>query len=170
MLQPRGGIRVGERCATPGTRSRPRERAFLARLTCDNGALVPLAGLEPATCCLGDNCPSSGLYGSVGSSQVTLGDDSGESGLVRFSCGLWNDRGNDHLSKRLPESGAPKLRPGPAGRRLDHRAEVALRESQAARPGASVVGDNVWLATDRLTTLGLKWLCDVDFGHGFWTR
>jgi hypothetical protein len=29
-----------------------------------------------------------------------LGDDSGESGLVRCSCGLWNDRENDHLSKR----------------------------------------------------------------------
>jgi hypothetical protein len=29
---------------------------------------------------------------------------------------------------------------------------TALRQSQAARPGASVVGDNFWLATDRLTT------------------
>jgi hypothetical protein len=66
-------------------------------LTC---ALVPLAGLEPATCCLGDNCPYSVLCGSVGSSQVRLGGVSGQSGLVRFSCGLWNDRQNDHLSKR----------------------------------------------------------------------
>jgi len=29
-----------------------------------------------------------------------LGGVSGESGLVRFSCGLWNDRENDHLSKQ----------------------------------------------------------------------
>ena len=29
-----------------------------------------------------------------------MGGDSGESGLVRFSCGLWNDRENDHLSKQ----------------------------------------------------------------------
>jgi hypothetical protein len=28
--------------------------------------LVPLAGLEPATCCLGDDCPSSALGGPVG--------------------------------------------------------------------------------------------------------
>src|SRR5215207_10209671 len=47
---------------------------------------------EPATCCLGDNCRSSVLYGPVGSSQVRLGGVSGERGLVRFSCGLWNDR------------------------------------------------------------------------------
>jgi hypothetical protein len=64
----------------------------------------PLAQLEPATCCLGDNCQSSVLYGSVGSGQVRLGSHSGQCGLVRFSCGLWNDRQNDHLSKqsRLP--------------------------------------------------------------------
>jgi hypothetical protein len=63
--------------------------------------LVPLARLERATCCLGDNCQSSVLYGSVGSSQVRLGDDSGESGLVGFSCGLWNDRENDQLSRQF---------------------------------------------------------------------
>ena len=63
--------------------------------------LVPLAGLEPATCCLGDNCQSSGLYGSVGSSQVRLGGVSGECGLVRFSYGLWNDRENDQLGKQV---------------------------------------------------------------------
>ena len=44
---------------------------------------------------LGDNCQSSGLYGLVGSGQVRLGDDSGESDLVRWSCGLWNDCEND---------------------------------------------------------------------------
>src|SRR5215207_9854826 len=50
--------------------------------------------------CLGDSCQSSVLYGSVGSGQVRLGGASGESGLARLSCGLWNDRENDHLSKR----------------------------------------------------------------------
>jgi hypothetical protein len=52
--------------------------------------------------CLGDNCycHSSGLYGSVGSGQVRLGGVSGECGLVRFSCGLWNDRENDQLSEQ----------------------------------------------------------------------
>jgi hypothetical protein len=30
-----------------------------------------------------------------------LGGVSGESGLVSLSCGLWNDRENDHLSKQL---------------------------------------------------------------------
>jgi len=32
--------------------------------------------------------------------QVRLGGVSGESGLVRFSCGLWNDCENDRLSKQ----------------------------------------------------------------------
>jgi hypothetical protein len=32
-----------------------------------------------------------------------------------------------------------------------------------------VIGDNVWLETDRLTTSGPRRLRDVDFGHGFWT-
>ena len=59
------------------------------------GSQVGCQNPQPATCCLGDNCPSSGLYGSVGSGQVRLGGDSGESGLVRFSWGLWNDRQND---------------------------------------------------------------------------
>jgi hypothetical protein len=86
-------LRLGRPC-------RLSEDGFLAQLTCDNGSFVPLAGLEPAACCLGDNCQSSVLYGPVGSSQVRLVDDSGESGLVGCSCGLWNDRENDHLSKR----------------------------------------------------------------------
>jgi hypothetical protein len=29
-----------------------------------------------------------------------LGGDSGESSLVRCSCGLWNDRENDQMSKQ----------------------------------------------------------------------
>jgi Integrase core domain len=68
---------------------------------------VPLAGLEPATCCLGDNCRSSVLYGSVGSSQVRLGGVSGECGLVRFSCGLWNDRENDQQCKQRVRYAGP---------------------------------------------------------------
>jgi hypothetical protein len=62
--------------------------------------LVPLARLKRATCCLGDNGQSSALYGSIGSGQVRLGGVSGESGLFGFSCGLWNDRENDQLSKQ----------------------------------------------------------------------
>ena len=54
--------------------------------------------------CLGDTCQSSVLDGPVGSGQVRLDDDCGESGLVRFSCGLWNDCETDHLSK---QSGLP---------------------------------------------------------------
>ena len=61
--------------------------------------MLALGRLERATCCLGDNCQSSGLYGSDRSRQVRFGGVSGEPGLLRFSCGLWNDRQNDHLSK-----------------------------------------------------------------------
>jgi hypothetical protein len=50
--------------------------------------------------CFGDDCPSSGLYGSVGSSEARLGVNSGEPRLVRFSCGLWNDCQNDHQGKQ----------------------------------------------------------------------
>jgi hypothetical protein len=50
-----------------------------------------------------------------------------------------------------------------------YSAEVALRQAKLGGQAASVVGDNVWLATDRLTTLGLRLLRDVDFGYGFWT-
>jgi hypothetical protein len=65
-------------------------------------------------CCLGDNCPHSVVYGSVGSSQVRLGGDSGESGLVRCSYGLWNDRENDHQCKlrRVQEGGRLRLTGG----------------------------------------------------------
>jgi hypothetical protein len=62
---------------------------------------------------LGDDCRSSALYGSVRSGQVRLGGGSGESGLVRFSCGLWNDCENDHLSKRERQ---PAARAGCAGK------------------------------------------------------
>jgi hypothetical protein len=76
---------------------RASETATRGSLTC---RLVPLAGLEPATCCLGDNCRYFVLYGPVRSGQVRLGRDSVESGLVRFSKAWWNDRENDHLSKQ----------------------------------------------------------------------
>jgi transposase len=45
------------------------------------------------------NCPSPAQGGPVGSGQVRLGGDSGESGLVRFSRAWWNDRENDHQCK-----------------------------------------------------------------------
>jgi hypothetical protein len=48
-----------------------------------------------------DNCPSSGLYGPVRSGQVRFGGVSGECGLVRLTCVLWNDRENDHLPTKL---------------------------------------------------------------------
>jgi hypothetical protein len=60
--------------------------------------------------CLGDDCPSSALYGPVRFGQVRLGGDSGQCGLLRFSRAWWNDRENDHLSKRS-ERGALRRRP-----------------------------------------------------------
>ena len=117
--------------------------------TCDDGCLVPLAGLEPAACCLGDNCQSSGLYGPVGSRQLRLGRHSAESGLVRFSCGVWNDCENDHLSKRWPGSGASELRPRPviipiteprsrcANRELCGQADPLLPTTSGWHPTAS---------------------------------
>jgi hypothetical protein len=44
--------------------------------------------LEPATCCLGDDCPSSVLYGPVGSSQVRLGGVSVQPGFGSVEYGL----------------------------------------------------------------------------------
>jgi hypothetical protein len=35
--------------------------------------------------------------------------------------------------------------------------------------GDAGVAKQVSHAADRLTTLRQRWLCDVDFGHGFWT-
>src|SRR5215213_8738516 len=99
MLGSRGIIRVVERCATPGKRVTTWREDPPNPLTCNNGRIVPLAGLEPAACCLGDNCQSSVLYGSVGSGQVRLGGDSVQSGLLRSSTDWWNDRQNDHQCK-----------------------------------------------------------------------
>ena len=61
---------------------------------------MPLAGLEPAACCLGDNCPYSAEPVPVGSRQLRLDGDSGHCGLVGCSRAWWNDRQNDHLSKQ----------------------------------------------------------------------
>jgi hypothetical protein len=35
--------------------------------------------------------------------------------------------------------------------------------------GDAGIAEQVTHAADRLTTLRQRWLCDVDFGHGFWT-
>jgi hypothetical protein len=59
-----------------------------------------LAGLEPATCCLGDDCPSSALCGPLGSGQVSLADVSVQRGVVRSGTDWWNVHQNDHLSKQ----------------------------------------------------------------------
>jgi hypothetical protein len=56
--------------------------------------------LEPATCCLGDNCQSSAQTGPVGSRQLRLGGVSVQCGLVGCSMAWWNDHQNDHLSKQ----------------------------------------------------------------------
>jgi hypothetical protein len=58
-----------------------------------------LTGLEPSTCCLGDNCQSSAQTAPVGSGQLRLGRHSAECGLVGYSRVWWNDRENDHRRK-----------------------------------------------------------------------
>ena len=50
----RADIRVQERCATPVEPEIPCAEGHDMLLTCNGLHLVPLAGLEPATCCLGD--------------------------------------------------------------------------------------------------------------------
>jgi hypothetical protein len=61
--------------------------------------LASLAGLEPATCCLGDNCRYSAEPVPVGSGQVRLGRNSGQCGLVGCSRAWWNDHENDYQCK-----------------------------------------------------------------------
>ena len=36
--------------------------------------------------------------------------------------------------------------------------------------GDAGIAEQMSHAADRLTTLPHRWLCNVDFGHGFWTR
>src|ERR687892_359624 len=82
--------------------------------------LVLLAGLEPATCCLGDNCQSSGLYGPVG-----LARSGWAAFLVRavwfgavVACGM-TARMTAKASKDMPSSVELRWRrPFRAGRRL----------------------------------------------------
>ena len=62
--------------------------------------------------CLGDNCHSAESV-PVGSTQVRLGRDSSQCGLVGCSRAWWNDRQNDHLSK---QRGLPHSRSGSAAR------------------------------------------------------
>jgi len=78
---------------------------------------VPLAGLEPAACCLGDNCPSSAQTAPVRSRQLRLGRHSVECGLVGCSRVWWNDRQNDQLSKRrrCPTARSRRARARPQG-------------------------------------------------------
>jgi hypothetical protein len=82
-------------------------------------------------CCLGDNCPSSAQTAPVGSSQVRLGGVSGECSLVGCSCGLWNDRENDHLSKRRACPTAP-------GREGHWLAARAVRPTGQADGGSAI--------------------------------
>jgi hypothetical protein len=35
--------------------------------------------------------------------------------------------------------------------------------------GDAGIAEQMSHAADRLTTVRQRWLCDVDFGHGFWT-
>ncbi len=65
---------------------------------------VPLAGLEPATCCSGGVCPPSGLAWRVRFSQVKSGAESGWSPHVRSGYGRWNDAENDIGCKQVPSA------------------------------------------------------------------
>jgi hypothetical protein len=69
------------------------------RLSCNDALPVPLAGLEPAACCLGGNCQSSAESVPVGSRQVGLGRDCAQCGPVVGSRAWWNDRQNDQQRK-----------------------------------------------------------------------
>jgi hypothetical protein len=83
----------------PTRGERPSLEGLTRHRTCSDECLVPLAGLEPATCCLGDNCQSSAQTGPVGSRQLRLARHSVECGLVGCSRAWWNDCENDHQSK-----------------------------------------------------------------------
>jgi hypothetical protein len=92
-----------------------------------------------------DNCQSSGLYGSVESSQVKLGGVSVECGLVRFSCGLWNDRQNDQLSKQSALAWKKVRRRGRRAAGLQSEAPLQTVATlpmvqRAAAPYAGMVG------------------------------
>jgi hypothetical protein len=119
-----------------GTRATTLARGFLAPFDLRRWMPVPLAGLEPATCCLGDNCRYSALTVPVGSRQLRLGEDSGQCALVGCSRAWWNDRENDQLSKRLRGAHGPaRMRVGwPEGQ------SVACRTMRVGVNCGSVVG------------------------------
>jgi len=73
--------------------------------------MAPLAGLEPATCCLGGVSESSGVIWRVLFSQVRSGVESGQSADVRSGYGRWNDTGTDIWLSRSASSGRQQTLP-----------------------------------------------------------
>ena len=64
--------------------------------------------------------------------SLALDCPSGQCGLVRFRCGLWNDRENDHQGKQArDESRSIRTR----------RRGAAAHRSSARSPGAAWMGD-----------------------------
>jgi len=129
----------------------PREALRMSRRPRRSSANHPL-GLDSCYCAvgrrsyLGDNCHSSALTVPVRSRQIRLGGDSGQCGLVRCRCGLWNDRQNDHLSKQEgwqhPSSEA--RRQGREGSQACRTARWGTRPDRArCRISASPRGDAV---------------------------
>jgi hypothetical protein len=61
------------------------------RMASDLQVLVPLAGLEPATCCLGDNCRY--LFSTVQCGLARSGWAGSQLSVVWFGCSRawWND-------------------------------------------------------------------------------
>jgi hypothetical protein len=90
--------------------------------------------------CLGDNCQSSAQTAPVGSRQLKLGRHSVACGLVGCSRAWWNDRENDHQSKRRPPVRCVWAS-SRSGRHPDHRAR-----SRCADPKLHGQADP-WLAT-----------------------
>jgi hypothetical protein len=134
---------------------------------------------SPASRFLLGNCQSSVLYGSVGSGQVRLGSDSGECGLVRFSCGLWNDRENDRRCSSIQRMLAWERAGGARPRRQAFCRTGCRRRSQTKggrpTPGAA----DAWQRADlrppvrvrRLVAAGLQqrrqgWALLLDLGPG----
>jgi hypothetical protein len=65
---------------------------------------------------------------------------------------------------------------GAAGGLGEHPVAAGRREGVDLELGVLVGGGDAGIAeqmthaADRLTTVRQRWLCDVDFGHEFWTR
>ena len=64
---------------------------------------------------------------------------------------------------------------GPAGGLGEHSIAAGTLQGVDLELGLLVGGGDAGIAeqvshaADRLTTLRHRWVCDVDFGHGFWT-